>query len=181
MRTLKRSAVFPRLALLMMTDKGLSCAPVAELKSFVHSDRGPRTSPSSSWMMRLGDRPKAVFASALNARYRVPNSAQRSVFAVSCICTVWNRSGLSLIMSQASLKIIPACSRLWAAEYNSAFGRFRAGGPQRWASTRQAARVDFEFFRPMEMVKARREFPYGIVCRQTTDMSFCHDHHWRSG
>ena len=42
--------------------------PRRRLRASYNGDRGPRTSPSSSWMMRLGDRPKAVFASADRAR-----------------------------------------------------------------------------------------------------------------
>ena len=41
-----------------------SCAPTAVSSASYKGERGPRTRPSSSWMMKLGDRPKAVVASA---------------------------------------------------------------------------------------------------------------------
>ena len=52
----------------MMMLNGASCAPTAVSRASYSADRGPRTRPSSSWMIRLGDRPKAVVASADNAR-----------------------------------------------------------------------------------------------------------------
>ena len=99
-------------------------------------------------------------ASALSARYRVPSSGQVSDFAVSWIVTACNSSGFIRTIFAAKEKMMAAWSRLCAAEYSWLFGLLRAGGPQRCASSRQAARVVFAFLRPM-LIIARR-VPWGL-------------------
>ena len=65
------------------------------------------------------------------------------------------RIGLSLTILVASEKMIAAWSRDCAAEYNSEFGRFLAGGPHKCANNKHDDKVVLAFFRPMRMMARR--------------------------
>ncbi len=89
-------------------ESGLSCAAVAVSNASYSCERGPSTAPSSSWMTNAGDKPSAVVASALSARYDVPNSEHVRTFALSRILIARLKSAFILTILAASPKISAA-------------------------------------------------------------------------
>ena len=77
------------------------------------------------------------------------------------IRTVSTSTGFIRTIFAASEKMIPAWSRDCAAEYNSEFGRFLAGGPHKCANNKHADNVVFAFLRPIEMMA--RRVPAGLL------------------